>query len=108
MFEENATRAPRARARAASRRSSLDTIRDITERRRAEEALRRSEQALAAQAEALLNADRSKDEAILTAAVSLARSGCVANGQELALLMPADPLYLNADATRWSRSSATC
>ncbi|MEO7317545.1 MAG: CheR family methyltransferase [Chthoniobacteraceae bacterium] len=39
-------------------------------------------------------------EAVLTAATSLARSGCAARSQELALVLPAEPVFLNADATR--------
>ena len=39
-------------------------------------------------------------EAILTAATSLARSGCAARHQDLVLSMPADPVFLDADATR--------
>ncbi len=39
-------------------------------------------------------------EAILTAATSLARSGCAAHHQDLAVSMPAEPVFLNADATR--------
>ena len=39
-------------------------------------------------------------EAILTAATSLARSGCAAHHQELVLTLPADPVFLEADATR--------
>ncbi len=39
-------------------------------------------------------------EAILTAATSLARSGCSAHQQELAVSMPALPVHLDADATR--------
>jgi PAS domain S-box-containing protein len=39
-------------------------------------------------------------ESILTAATSLARSGCAARGQELTVSMPAEPVFLNADATR--------
>lgn len=39
-------------------------------------------------------------EAILTAATNLVRSGCVAHHQELAISMPAEPVFLNADATR--------
>ena len=37
---------------------------------------------------------------ILTAAASLARSNCSANGQELEVSLPAEPVFLNADATR--------
>jgi PAS domain S-box-containing protein len=39
-------------------------------------------------------------EAILTAATSLARSGCAARHQDLTVSMPAEAVYLNADATR--------
>ncbi len=39
-------------------------------------------------------------ERVLTAAASLARSGCMARGQTLSVSMPAEPVYLNADATR--------
>ena len=39
-------------------------------------------------------------EAILTSASSLARSGIAAHGQELTVSMPAEPIYLHADATR--------
>ena len=39
-------------------------------------------------------------ESILTAATSLARSGCAAHSQDLALTLPAEPVWLNADATR--------
>ncbi len=39
-------------------------------------------------------------EAILTAAVSLARSGCAARKQDLALSLPPAPVWLDADATR--------
>ncbi len=39
-------------------------------------------------------------EAILTAATSLARSGCAVRHQELTVSMPAQPVFLNADATR--------
>ncbi len=39
-------------------------------------------------------------EAILTAATSLVRSGCAARHQELAVAMPATPVFLNGDATR--------
>jgi PAS domain S-box-containing protein len=39
-------------------------------------------------------------EAILTAAASAARPGIDARGQELAIALPADPVFLNADATR--------
>jgi PAS domain S-box-containing protein len=39
-------------------------------------------------------------EAILTAATSLARSGCSAHHQDLALSMPGEPVWLDADATR--------
>ncbi|MEO8352289.1 MAG: ATP-binding protein, partial [Chthoniobacteraceae bacterium] len=39
-------------------------------------------------------------EAILTAAASLARSGISAHGQELEVALPADPVWLSADATR--------
>ncbi|MEI9898122.1 MAG: ATP-binding protein [Chthoniobacter sp.] len=39
-------------------------------------------------------------EAILTAATSMARSGCAARHQELAVAMPATPVFLNGDATR--------
>ncbi len=37
---------------------------------------------------------------ILTAAASVARSGIVARRQELAVSLPAEPIFLNADATR--------
>ena len=39
-------------------------------------------------------------EAVLTAAGSLARSGFAARQQTLAVSLPADPVYLDADATR--------
>ena len=39
-------------------------------------------------------------EAILTAATSLVRAGCAARHQELAVSMPAQPVFLNGDATR--------
>ncbi len=39
-------------------------------------------------------------EAILTAATSLVRSGCTVRHQELAVTMPTEPVFLNADATR--------
>ena len=39
-------------------------------------------------------------EAVLTAATSLARSGCAAHHQELTITLPAEPVWLNADATR--------
>jgi CheY-like chemotaxis protein len=39
-------------------------------------------------------------EAILTAATSLVRSGCAARHQALAVTMPEEPVFLNADATR--------
>ncbi len=39
-------------------------------------------------------------EAILTAAASLARSGCAARQQELSVTMPGEPIFLDADATR--------
>jgi PAS domain S-box-containing protein len=39
-------------------------------------------------------------EAILTAATSLARSGCASRSQKLTLALPAEPIFLNADATR--------
>jgi len=39
-------------------------------------------------------------EAILTAATSLVRSTCAVRHQELAVSMPAQPVFLNADATR--------
>ncbi len=39
-------------------------------------------------------------EGILTAAMSLVRSTCAANSQELAISLPKEPVYLNADATR--------
>jgi PAS domain S-box-containing protein len=39
-------------------------------------------------------------EAILTAATSLVRSGCAARHQDLAVAMPTEPIFLNADATR--------
>ena len=39
-------------------------------------------------------------EAILTAATSLARSGCAAHHQQLEVSMPAKPIYLHGDATR--------
>ncbi len=39
-------------------------------------------------------------EAILTAAASLARSGCAAKGQELRVSQPDSPVVLSADATR--------
>ncbi|MEA3208510.1 MAG: hypothetical protein QOE70_1567 [Chthoniobacter sp.] len=39
-------------------------------------------------------------EAILTAATSLVRSGCAARQQDLAVSLPALPVFLNADATR--------
>jgi two-component system CheB/CheR fusion protein len=39
-------------------------------------------------------------EVILTAATSLVRSGCAARHQDLAVSMPARPVFLNADATR--------
>jgi two-component system CheB/CheR fusion protein len=39
-------------------------------------------------------------EAILTATTSLARSDCAARHQELALSMPAEPVFLDADPTR--------
>ena len=39
-------------------------------------------------------------EAILTAATSLVRSGCAAHHQDLTVSMPAEPVFLHADATR--------
>jgi PAS domain S-box-containing protein len=39
-------------------------------------------------------------EAILTAATSLVRSGCAARHQDLAVSMPSEPVFLNADGTR--------
>ena len=39
-------------------------------------------------------------EAILTAAASLMRSTCAAHNQELVLTLPAEPVFLDADATR--------
>ena len=39
-------------------------------------------------------------EAILTAAAGLARSSCAAHRQELTISLPAEPIYLYADATR--------
>ena len=39
-------------------------------------------------------------EAILTAATSLVRSGCAAHHQDLSVSMPAEPVFLNGDATR--------
>jgi len=39
-------------------------------------------------------------EAILTAATSLARSGCAARHQKLDVSLPAQPVFLDADATR--------
>jgi CheY-like chemotaxis protein/two-component sensor histidine kinase len=39
-------------------------------------------------------------EAILTAATSLARSGCAARRQELTLTLPPEPVFLHADSTR--------
>ena len=39
-------------------------------------------------------------ETILTAAASLARSGCAAHGQELTVSLPTEPVFLDADATR--------
>ena len=39
-------------------------------------------------------------EAILTAATSLVRAGCALRHQELAVSMPEQPVFLNADATR--------
>ena len=39
-------------------------------------------------------------EAVLTAATSLARSSCAARHQDLAVSMPAQPVFLNGDATR--------
>jgi PAS domain S-box-containing protein len=39
-------------------------------------------------------------ESILTAATSLVRSSCAAQGQELTVAMPAEPVFLDADATR--------
>lgn len=39
-------------------------------------------------------------EAVLTAATSLVRSGCAARHQELAVSMPAEPVFINGDATR--------
>jgi signal transduction histidine kinase/CheY-like chemotaxis protein len=39
-------------------------------------------------------------ESILTAATSLVRSSCALRRQELAVSMPAQPVFLNADATR--------
>ena len=39
-------------------------------------------------------------EAILTAVTSLARPGCAAHRQDLSVSMPAEPVFLNADATR--------
>ena len=39
-------------------------------------------------------------ETILTAATSLVRSGCSDRHQDLAVSMPAEPVFLNADATR--------
>ncbi len=39
-------------------------------------------------------------ESILTAAASLVRSTCVAQKQDLAISLPKEPVYLNADATR--------
>ncbi|MEP6671675.1 MAG: ATP-binding protein [Chthoniobacter sp.] len=39
-------------------------------------------------------------EAILTAATSLVHSGCDARHQDLAVSMPAEPVFLNADGTR--------
>ena len=38
--------------------------------------------------------------AILTAAASTARSSCIARGQELTVSLPAEPIFLDADATR--------
>lgn len=39
-------------------------------------------------------------DTILTAAVSLARAGCDAQGQELEITLPAEEIFLDADATR--------
>jgi CheY-like chemotaxis protein/two-component sensor histidine kinase len=39
-------------------------------------------------------------EAVLTAAASLVRSGCAARHQELAVALPAKPVFLSGDATR--------
>ena len=39
-------------------------------------------------------------ETILTAATSLARSGCAAHRQELSVSFPKEPIFLDADATR--------
>ena len=39
-------------------------------------------------------------EAILTAVTSLGRSACAARGQEVTVSMPAEPVFLNGDATR--------
>jgi signal transduction histidine kinase/ActR/RegA family two-component response regulator len=39
-------------------------------------------------------------EAIIAAAASLVRPGISARGQELAITLPAEPVFLNADATR--------
>ena len=39
-------------------------------------------------------------EAILTSATTLARAGCAGRGQDLAVSMPAEAIFLNADGTR--------
>lgn len=39
-------------------------------------------------------------EAILASAISVARPGCAARGQKLSLLLPTEPLFVDADATR--------
>ena len=39
-------------------------------------------------------------ESVITAAISLARSGCAAQGQELTVSLPPGPVFLDADATR--------